>query len=62
MVAHSYRDSLGAAGDIQLAKNVTDVGFDSGRADDQLFGDFGIVYTFNHQSQHGALALCQVVA
>jgi len=62
VLAHSQRGGFCATGDIQLAEDVADVGFDRRRADDQLCGDLGVVQTFDHQGQHLALALRQVVA
>ena len=60
-VADGQRHRFRAAGHAQLGEDVADVRFDSGRADDQLLGDLGVVQTFDHQRQSSALALRQVV-
>ena len=62
VVAYSQRRGFRAARDVQLAEDVADMRFDGRRADYELFGDLGVIQTFNHQGQHGALALRQVVA
>lgn len=61
VVAYSQRRGFRAARDVQLTEDVADMRFDGGWADDEFFGDLGVVQTFDHQSQHSALTLCQVV-
>lgn len=61
VVAYSQRRGFRAARDVQLAEDVADMRFDGGWADDEFFSDLGVVQTFDHQGQHGTLALRQVV-
>ena len=61
-VLQSNRYSLSPAIDMELREDVTDVETDGRTADNQPFGDFDIVETFNHQSQDLFLTSGQVVA
>ena len=62
VVADGQGYSFRAAGHVQLAEDVADVGFDGRRADAQFLGDFGVIQPFNHQGQYSPLTLRQVVA
>lgn len=58
----SQGHGFGAAGHSQFGQDVTDVGFDSGWADDQPPCDLGIVQPLDHQVKNFTLALGQFQA
>ena len=61
-VLQSQGHGFGAAGHSQFGRDVADVGFDGGGADDQPPGDLSIVQALDHQGENFTLALGQVQA
>ena len=58
----SQSNGFGAAGNPQLGKDVTDVGFNRGWADRKPASDLGIIQAFHHQGEHFPFTFGQVKA
>ena len=52
-------NGLCPAGDLQLGKNIADMGFHRGDGDHQGFGDLLVALTLHNQVQHFPLSFCQ---